>query len=354
MNRNHRHIRPLAGAAAAVLMLSVAGCADSESDAPSAASTSAAAAADIPYDGPEATLPHEYPAPTKGAVDSCKIGYQNIYSAIPALAAAQDAAEQEAKDLGCDFIALDDKLTPTTQVDNFNQLIAQDVDAILVYPIVSEGLTPSIKQAQAAGIKVVAQDTPVDASEPLLDGYDTVVLQGFDTAAYLRAAGIAKAQPGAKFGIIGLGAPVAAVAYFNDRTKYWAEKFGLEFLGRQDVTSDDPAAAASTASGMLAKYPDLDVLFCYNDNTAVAAATVAKSSGKSDIKVVGNNGQGSAFEAIKSGAMFSTQLTDTAGLGKQMVDGAYNLIAGVEVPERVVVNVDQVDKDSVDGLTPIG
>jgi ribose transport system substrate-binding protein len=287
-------------------------------------------------------------------LDSCKIGYQNIYSAIPALKAAQDAAEAEAKALGCDFIALDDKLTPTTQVDNFNQLIAQGVDAILVYPIVADGLTPSIKKAQEAGIKIVAQDTPVDASQPLLPGYDSIVLQGFDTAAYLRAAGIAKAQPGASFGIIGLGAPVEAVAYFNDRTKYWAEKFGLKFLGRQDVTSDDAAAAASTASGMFAKYPDMDALFCYNDNTAVAAATVAKSSGKSDVKIVGNNGQSSAFEAIKAGDMFSTQLTDTAGLGKQMVDGAYNLIAGVEVPERVVVNVEQVDKDTVDDLTPIG
>lgn len=354
MKRNDRHIRPVAGAAAAVLLIALAGCADDSSDAPSAASTSKAAAAEIPYDGPEATLDHKYPTPTKDDSLDCKIGYMNIYSAIPALAAAQDEAKVEAKALGCDFIALDDKLTPSTQVANFNQLIAQKVSAILVYPIVAEGLAPSIKQATAAGIKVIAQDTPVDASKPLMEGYDSVVMQGFDTAAYLRAAGIAKAQPGAKFGIIGLGAPVEAVAYFNTRTKYWAEKFGLEFLGRMDVTSDDPASAASTASGMLAKYPGMDVLFCYNDNTAVSAATVAKSSGRADLKIVGNNGQGSAFEAIKSGAMFSTQLTDTAGLGKQMVDGAYDLLTGVKIPDRVVVNVDQVDKDTVNDLTPIG
>ena len=90
------------------------------------------------YDGPEAGLPSEYEAPKKLA--NCTIGYQNISGAISSLAAEQEAAEEEAKALGCKIVALDDQLNPTTQVNNFEQLLTQKVSAIVVYPIVPSAL----------------------------------------------------------------------------------------------------------------------------------------------------------------------------------------------------------------------
>ena len=41
----------------------------------------------------------------------------------------------QAKVFGCKVIALDDQLSPDKQVSNMQQLLAQEVDAIIFYPL---------------------------------------------------------------------------------------------------------------------------------------------------------------------------------------------------------------------------
>ena len=325
----------------------------SQTDKPTSQSP-AAAQSKVVYDGPESKLPHAYADPTTGAVHNCKIGYMNIAPSQPSLQAEQDAAGAEAKRLGCVFIALDDQLTLTRQVDNFDQLLSQHVGAILVYPIVGKALAPSVAKAKAQGVYVVSQNTPVDGSQPLADGYSTNILQGFDTMAYDRANGIAQTNPGATFALLGLGVPVEALQYFQARTKYWCEKFGLRFVDSADAQADSAADAATAASGLLTRHPDLGAIFAYNDTAAVAASTVVRSSAQSKVKVVGNNGQQTAFNAVRAGQMYSTTLPDIAEIGTQSVRAAYNLLAGKKVPSQVVVNVHQIDSSTIGSFTPVG
>src|ERR1700684_1287949 len=95
----------------------------------SSAGVTAAQAANIPYSGPEQSY-KTIGKPTIKAGTKCTIGYQDIIESVPAQKAEQDAAGAEAKRLGCNYIALNDQVTPTTQVNNFNQLVAQKVSAI--------------------------------------------------------------------------------------------------------------------------------------------------------------------------------------------------------------------------------
>jgi ribose transport system substrate-binding protein len=306
------------------------------------------------YNGPEKGLPTEYTATTKKA-SACTIGYQNIYGAISSLAAQQEAAEDKASELGCKLVALDDQLNPTTQVNNFNQLLAQKVDAIVVYPIVPSALAPSLKQAEAAGIPVISDTTPPSLEEKLPAGYVSRVTQGWDQAAYLRAKHVAEESPGAEFAILGLAAPVTSLEYLGERTKYWAEKFGLKFAGQIDAQEDNPASASTAMSGIIGKYPNVGAVFAYNDNAAVAASTVAKAS-QSEAEICGGNGQKEAFQAIESGSMSCTVLVEFGTIGTQLVQGAYNSVAEpeTELPETIVPPVHLVDSETVGELTPIG
>jgi ABC-type sugar transport system substrate-binding protein len=324
------------------------------SSAPASSTATAAAAPQVVYNGPEATLPHTYPTPKVKPGLNCRLGYMNIYAAIASLAEEQKAAAAEAKRLGCSFIALNDQLTLTTQVNDFNQLISQHVSAILTYPIVPSALAPSVKKANAAHIVVVGQNTPVAADQPLPGGYATDILQGFDTTAYDRVKDVATHSPGASFGIIGLAQPVASLQYLDQRTKYWAQKFGLKFVGEVDAQQDNPASASTAASGLLAKYPTVKVIFGYNDNAAVAAATVARASNRSSVLIVGSNGEAEALNGIKAGTIFSTSQQNFDQVGVQMVDAAYDLLTGVKVPKFVVVPVTEVNKSNVGSVTPIG
>jgi ribose transport system substrate-binding protein len=339
----------------AVVAAGATACGSTSSGTAAPGGATKAAVANVAYTGPEANLPHAYPAPTVKAGLKCHLGYMNIYAAIASLAEEQKAAAKEASRLGCSFTALDDQLSLTTQVNDFNQLIAQHVSAILAFPIVPSALAPSVAKARAADILVIGQNTPVAADQPLPSGYATDILQGFDTTAYDRVKDVAASAPGASFGIIGLAQPVASLQYLDQRTKYWAQKFGLKFTGEADAQQDNPASASTAASGLLAKYPSMKVVFAYNDNAAVATSTVARGLNRSSVLISGSNGQTEATQAIQAGHMFSTTQQNFDQVGTQMVDAAYDLLSGTKtLPKFVVVPVTEVNKANVASITPIG
>jgi ribose transport system substrate-binding protein len=364
-----RHLRA-AGVLAltAIVSAGLAACGSSSSSSTPAASTTsssaaggatttsgAPAAAQLAYDGPEKGLPASFPTPAKTHVGTCTIGYQNAYAAIPALTVQQHGAQAEATKLGCSLIALDDQITPTTQVNNFNQLVSQHVNAIVVFPLVPQALGPEVAKAAAGGISIVANSTPAAANTPLPKGYSVRVLQGFDTVAYFRAKYIASLHPGANVVVIGLAQPVSSLQYFSQRAAYWSKRFGLHVLGEVDAQQDNPASASTAMSQVLSQYPTVQAIFAYNDNTAVAAGLIAKSSGK-HVLICGNNGQANVFKAIEAGEVTCTALLDAYGMGEQEALGAYDLITkqGGKLPQSVLAKQTLVTAANVRSFKPVG
>jgi ribose transport system substrate-binding protein len=345
---------------AAVAALALSACSSSGSSSPSGNSssgggTSAAKAINIPYSGPEEHY-QTIGVPTIKTGTKCTIGYQDIIESVPAQKAEQDAAGAEAKRLGCSYIALNDQVTPTTQVNNFNQLVAQKVSAIIVFPIVASSLTPSLAKAKAAGIFVLGQSAPVAANDPAIPGYATNMLHMSDTEAYLRVKSIAAAKPGASFVEMGLAAPVALLQYYAARTKYWAAKFGLKYLGEIDAPQDNPAGYSTAATAIVDKYPNMQALFTFSDNSAVGAAAVLRSSSKTGVLISGADGSEESFNAIKAGTVFNSPQPNFLLSGKMLVDAAYDLITkqNLPLPANLGVPVKLITKQNVDSSTPIG
>lgn len=344
----------------AVAALALSACSSgSGSQSASAGNTSSggttAKTINIPYSGPEEHY-QTIGSPAIKPGTKCTIGYQDIIESVPAQKAEQDAAQAEAKRLGCGFIALNDQVTPTTQVNNFNQLVAQKVSAIIVFPIVASSLTPSLKRAKAAGIYVLGQSAPVAANDPAIPGYSTNMLHMSDTEAYLRVKSVAAAKPGARFVEMGLAAPVAVLQYYAARTKYWAAKFGLHYLGEIDAAQDNPGGYSQAASAILAKYPTMQALFTFSDNSAVGAASVLRSSGKSGILISGADGSEESFNAIKAGTVFNSPQPNFLLSAKELVDGAYDLITKqhLPLPADLGVPVKLITKANAASSTPIG
>ena len=359
--------------ACVALVASVTACSSSgkstnSSPAPGASSTAAAtgssssgstsptsAGVAVPYDGPEKNL-KTIAVPTIKPGTECSIGYQNIFAGAPGLKAEQDAAEAEAKRLGCSFRAVDDMANQTTQVNNMNLLIVKKVNAIIVFPVVTNSLTPSLNKAKAAGIFVIGQSTPVSADAAPVPGYSTNALHMSDTEAYLRVKSVAEAAPGADYALVGLAVPVELLKYYTARTKYWADRFGLHFVGQIDAATDSPPGWAAAASAVIAKYPKVKVLFAYGDNAAVGAAAVMKASNKKGVLISGGDGDSQAVAGIKSGEIFNSPQPDFLLAGKLLVDAAYNEITkqNLPMPTSFGVPVILIDKKNADTVPPIG
>jgi ribose transport system substrate-binding protein len=336
--------RAFAGAAFVMLVLILSACGSGGSSSGSTAGESSssegsAATQNIPYNGPEASLPGSYPEPSGQPKAGFRVGYLNANASIPALLATQDGAEKVIVEDGGTLIGEDAQFEVQKQVSEFNNLIAQHVDAIIVYPLDPKALAPSLAQAKSAGIPVIGEDQPPNAELPPTENITASVLIGRDYAAYSLAKAIAEAKPGASFAILGNAAPVEALQYTSERQQYWGEKFGLEYLGRADTQADTPAGAAAAMSGIVGKYPEVEAVMAYNDPSAQSAASVAASSGKSGILITGFNGEKAALEQIAAGQLFATFAIPFAEVGEQMGIAAVDELTNTGLPLKPRTNV---------------
>jgi len=327
----------------AALAVGLAACSSGSSgsssagSAPTSSASASAAASDASllqlqgtYQGPESDVPSSYANPTVNPDAKFVVGWLNPNGVVPGLNAEQQYAQQETTKLGGKFIALDANASITLQVSQFNDLLAEHVSAIMVNPNDPGSLTPDLKQAAADHIPVISVSGAI-AGQPAWAGYETNLVQGEDQAAYYNVAAVAKADPGATFAVMSYAAPIPVLEYWAQRTKYWGQKLGLHFVDETDTTATTPAAQATAMSGILARDPNVQAVFCFNDEAAESAVSVARQAGK-HVLVSGTEGNTTARQLIKSGEMFSTFAFNWQALGAQAVIAAYDLVTNQHLP----------------------
>jgi len=175
------------------------------------------------------------------------------------------------------------------QANLVEQMIAQQVNAIVIAPADSKALVTVLKRAKEAGILVVNIDNKLDADVLQQAGLQ-VPFVGPDNRAGARKVGEALAkqlQAGDKVAIIE-GIPTA----FNSQQRR---------LGFEDAMKAASASIVSTQSGqwemetantvsaaMLNEHADLKAILCANDNMALGAVSAIQAAGKTGkVLVVG-------------------------------------------------------------------
>lgn len=308
------------------------------------------------YNGPEAKLRLGYPAPTVKHGKHFKIGFLDIYHGLDIFQVEQQGIMAEAKKLGITVLPLDAENNPTTQVAEFNDLLAKHVNAIIAYPVVPTSLAPELAKAKAAGIPVIATDARPDVTKPLTKGYDSDVQQELDYEAYSLAKAGAKANRGAQFGVLGIGPPVAAVKYLDARIEYWGKRFGLKFDGEVDDVEDVPSDYPPAARSLLSKFPHLQELFTYVSGAGVSAAITARSTGHANVKVFAGQGMdAAAAAAIKKGTMYAGYNLSWSQTGAEMIIGAYEELTHQHLPLPTTVGIRGVvvTKQNVSHIKPL-
>lgn len=301
-------------------------------------SVGAALTAAIPgYKGLEGTAPSTFGAVKKKAGVSCTIGLQNPLAANESLQYMQKGAVAQAKALGCKIITLDDALSVDKQVSNMQQLLAQNVDAIIFYPLDPKAVNPVLAQAKKKGVPVVAEDAGFGNPKAKgIPGVSAGVWQARDIQAFLQVKALAKAKPGAKVGLIGIGAPVPALKYLTSRQAFYAKRAGLTVVGTQDNATDDVTGGQKAGNALVQRYSDMDAVIGYNDPSAIGAVIAARSLGKK-LTVVGLNGTSDGIAAVKDGRLVATVRSESVSIGQELVKGAYLLAAKQKLPAKVVV-----------------
>ena len=262
------------------------------------------------------------------------------------------------EDQGADVLDLT-SMDPGTQVQNFNQAVSQQPDAIVILAWDTAAVVAPIKKAIAAGIPVINVDGPLDpsiADDPgvhavLSDNYELGRIAAQNIVDGLTAQGRTE---GNVIAITGTTAMILTQDRMDGFHDVFAENPQFTVIDEQD-SNWDPTAAGTIARQLLAKYGPEGVQGAYGmaDYLAIPIINAAKElgfevGGKSGLIISGANCFAVGIEAIKAGELYGTATEDPGTIAEKSAEYTAQLLLGQDVPQVLTIEEFAVTPDTVD------
>jgi len=219
------------------------------------------------------------------------------------------------------------------QIDLVENLLAQDVDALVVAPSDSDLLKPVLEKA-ADRMPVVLVDSDIPDWKPKTAYVGTENEVGGEKAGKYIAEllgnrgslAIISGIPGSEVGIQRV-----------DGVKQGLESAGGGVKVVKEVTGQfDRNQAIGAMEDILQTNPDLDAVFAANDQMALGAIQAIAAHDKTDdIKLIGFDGALEATQHILAGDMQATIAQDPYGMAKAGVEQALADLRGERVQRKV-------------------
>lgn len=229
--------------------------------------------------------------------DQVKIGASLLTQQHPFYVALADAMKQEAaKDHAQLDIAVANQ-DLSKQIADVQDFVTRKVNVIVLSPVDSKGVKAAVQIAQRAGIPVITVDIGAQgvevASHIATDNYAGGQMAGQLMCKVLGGKG--------KVGIIDYPTVQSVIDRVSGFKKALGQCPDVKVVAVQPgVTRAD---ALSAAQNMLQAHPDLDGIFGFGDDAAMAAAVAGKSAGN-HVKVVGFDGMPEARAAVDKNPNF--------------------------------------------------
>ncbi|RTM09805.1 MAG: ribose ABC transporter substrate-binding protein [Hyphomicrobiales bacterium] len=242
-----------------------------------------------------------------------------------------------------DLIITDGNNDASKQVADVENLIAQGIKVLMISPLTEQALTPVVKEAMDAGIKVVTLDRKVNTPVTVHVGGENLPL-GVGAGEFL-----AKKLNG-KGAIIELQGTAGASATI-DRNKGFAEAIAkfpdMKIVASQncDYTRDK---AVKFMEDMVQRFGpgQIQAVYAHNDEMALGAIQVLEAAGRlNEVAVVGIDGQETAFEAVKQGKLAATFVYPF--VAPEGIETAYKVAKGEEVPPTITLPTVSVTPDNI-------
>jgi ribose transport system substrate-binding protein len=191
-------------------------------------------------------------------------------------------------------------------LSDISSLVSQGANAIAVIPSMGPAELPAIKDATAAGVKVVLWAAPVGGT--VGTDYEAYIDWNSAYAAQQKAKWIAKALHG-QGNVVFLGVPAGNPVSLGEAQGFaqvFAKYPKIKLLTGKNsfaVTNWDPALAQKTMTALLAKYPKIDGVLMEDGQGAVSAIRAFKTAGRPlvPIATLEANALGCAYKQYKPG-----------------------------------------------------
>ena len=253
----------------------------------------------------------------------------------------RDGALEAANEAGLTITVADAQNDPNRQLSQIENFIQQGVSIILVNPCDSAAIVPAIKAANKANIPVVTVDRGADGGEVVCHIASDNVEGGRMAGEYLAKLVDYKGKLVELEGIPGTSAARDRGAGFNEVIKKYPD---IKIVARQEA-GFDRAKGMTVMENILQAQPEIDGIFCHNDEMALGALRAVEAAGRlSAIKIVGFDATDDAVKSVKDGKLVATVAQKPRVMGSMAVDTAKQVLDGVKVDEFIPVPLELVVK----------
>jgi ABC-type sugar transport system substrate-binding protein len=254
--------------------------------------------------------------------------------------------EETAKADGIDLKFTDAQGKQENQIKAIRSYIQQKVDVIAFSPVVETGWDAVLEEAKRAGIPVILTDRSVDSADTSL--YKTFL--GSDFVEEGKKAGQWLVDNADESDVNGDGTinvvqleGTTGAAPAIDRAKGFADVISsdpsIKVIASQtgDFTRD---GGKQVMESFLESEQNIDVLFAHNDDMGLGAIEAIEAAGLQpgkDIKIITIDAVHDGMQALADGKI-NYIVECNPLLGPQLMDLAKKVVAGEDVPARVVTD----------------
>ncbi|EJB08131.1 ABC-type sugar transport system, periplasmic component [Rhizobium leguminosarum bv. trifolii WSM597] len=260
----------------------------------------------------------------------------------------KQSVEAEAKKRGIEVVTVDAKGDGPTQVNQIQDLLTQNIDALIYIPAGAAAASVPVKLAKQAGIPVVNVDRNAESAPG-----DTFLATDSVSSAKAVCDYILK-EAGGKGKMVIIHGQKGTTPEL-DRSKGCAESLkaypDVKVVAEQYSNMWSQDEGFQIMQNMLQSNSDVSIVFAQADGLALGAAQAIKVANPSQKIVVGGfDGDTAALEALSKGVFNVTATQQTQKMGRDAVENAAKLVAGEKVPPVQLMNATLTTKENVAGF----
>ena len=277
---------------------------------------------------------------TNGAKSRGMIGVSLLTLDNPFFKVIGDNITSEGKKRGYDTVVVSGDKDVAKQGNQIKDFIVKKVSAIVLSPCDSKGIIPVIQEANAAGIPVFTVDIPCNepgvkiATQVATDNYSGGKEAG---TAMIEALG----EAGGKIAVLDFKQAESCIL----RVKGFKEvidahnksgKAKIEIVSELDGGGAKDIGFKATEDVLQAQ-ADLRGIFAINDPSALGARAALEKAGKTQVLIIGFDGQPEGKQAIKDGKIYADPIQFPAKMGVQIVDAIVRHSKGETLPPQMLI-----------------
>ncbi|MCR5764147.1 MAG: sugar ABC transporter substrate-binding protein [Treponema sp.] len=284
-------------------------------------------------------------ASSAGGEKHYKFGFTCMDQSNPFFVLIEKTIREEVEARGDKLISVDPANNVTRQIQQVEDVIAQNVDGFFLNPAEAEGIIPALDQLKSAGIPIVNFDTEVADMDKYVttytgsDNYNAGKVCGEDL--------VKKCPNGGD--IIVLDSPTMNSVV--DRTNGFLDAIkghNFNIVAQQDAKGN-LQVSMGIAEDLLQAHPDVVAIFGGNDPTALGALAAANAAGIKNTRIYGVDGSPDIKRELASSSSLieGTGAQSPINIAKQSVELMYKIKAGEAVDPRYPVPTFFISKDNV-------